>query len=85
MGDFNQMVSALEALPESWGPNRTLLWLRAYEQFDRRYSALWSALGFGTRREYRLSLDNLGFFLAQLQNPPTVKTEKQCVDFPFQI
>jgi hypothetical protein len=73
------MVAELERLPESWGPSRTLLWLRSFEEFDRRNSDFWRRLGFGRRKEHQLSLDNLDFFLAQLGNPPTVKLEKGSV------
>ena len=80
MANFNQLVAQLEMLPESWGQSRTLLWLRAYEEFDRKNAQFWHSLGFGRgkngTKEYKLNLDNLDFFMAQIGNPPTVKTEK---------
>lgn len=39
------MVENLEELPESYGANRTILWLRAYEHFDRESSKLWEYFG----------------------------------------
>uniref|UniRef100_A0A1I8B6C5 SSD domain-containing protein n=1 Tax=Meloidogyne hapla TaxID=6305 RepID=A0A1I8B6C5_MELHA len=73
---FNNMLSELEALPESWGSNRTLLWLRPYEEFDRKNNHFWQSLGFGPKGNYKFSLDNLPFFLNSIGNPPTVKFEK---------
>lgn len=67
------MVEELEALPESYGKDRTLLWLRAYEEMDRHASGLFSFLGFGEEK-YTPSLDNLEFFLDKIGHPPTIKT-----------
>uniref|UniRef100_A0A183BLX9 SSD domain-containing protein n=1 Tax=Globodera pallida TaxID=36090 RepID=A0A183BLX9_GLOPA len=50
--EFNAMVSQLEALPESWGARRTLLWLRHFEQFDRRADHFWRSMGFGRHQQY---------------------------------
>jgi len=68
---FNSMVGELEELPESYGPNRTLLWLRPYLDFDREISKLWGLVGF--EQAYSPSLDNLEFFLDQIGHPPTIK------------
>ncbi|KAL3117849.1 hypothetical protein niasHT_001440 [Heterodera trifolii] len=73
--EFNAMVAQLEALPESWGDRRTLLWLRQYEQFDRRTDKFWRSLGFAKHRQYSPGYENLAFFLDQLGNPPAIKTE----------
>ncbi|KAF7639517.1 SSD domain-containing protein [Meloidogyne graminicola] len=74
---FNNMVSELENLPESWGSNRTLLWLRSYEKFDRKIDQFWNSFGLGLKNKYKPSLDNLPYFLNKLGNPPTVKLEEK--------
>uniref|UniRef100_A0A914MG56 SSD domain-containing protein n=1 Tax=Meloidogyne incognita TaxID=6306 RepID=A0A914MG56_MELIC len=88
---FNKMVAELEGLPESWGPNRTLLFLRPYEEFDKKNAHFWQSLGLGPKGKYKFSLDNLPFFMNSIGNPPTVKYEKngdgsiQLKSFQFSI
>lgn len=67
------MVAQLESLPESWGPARTLLWLRSFDLFDRRAHSFWRSLGFGRHQPFRPSYHNLAFFLDQIGHPPTIK------------
>uniref|UniRef100_A0A915LQA8 SSD domain-containing protein n=1 Tax=Meloidogyne javanica TaxID=6303 RepID=A0A915LQA8_MELJA len=84
-------LSELEGLPESWGPNRTLLFLRPYEEFDKKNAHFWQSLGLGPKGKYNFSLDNLPFFMNSIGNPPTVKYEKngngsiQLKSFQFSI
>lgn len=69
------MVNELETLPQSYGKNRTLLWLRAYEEFDQQASNLWNFVGFNDQNKYQPDFGNLDFFLRQLNYPPGIKTE----------
>uniref|UniRef100_A0A914Z8X5 SSD domain-containing protein n=1 Tax=Panagrolaimus superbus TaxID=310955 RepID=A0A914Z8X5_9BILA len=71
-GEFNKMVEELESMPESYGKDRTLLWLRHYVEMDRHTSKLFSFLGFGSEN-YIPTLDNLDFFLDKIGYPPTIK------------
>jgi hypothetical protein len=66
------MIERLESLPESYGKNRTLLWLRAYEKMDEETTKMLSFFGY----KYFPSYSNLDFFLDQIGNPPTIKTSK---------
>uniref|UniRef100_A0A7E4W4C6 SSD domain-containing protein n=1 Tax=Panagrellus redivivus TaxID=6233 RepID=A0A7E4W4C6_PANRE len=68
---FYKMVEELEELPESYGKDRTLLWLRNYEDIDRQTSDLFSSIGFG-QSKYVPSYDNLDFFLETLGYPPSI-------------
>uniref|UniRef100_A0AC35GK39 SSD domain-containing protein n=1 Tax=Panagrolaimus sp. PS1159 TaxID=55785 RepID=A0AC35GK39_9BILA len=68
--EFNKMVEELESMPESYGKDRTLLWLRHYEEMDRHASKLFSFLGFGSEN-YKPTLDYLDFFLDTIENGTT--------------
>jgi hypothetical protein len=69
---FYQMVGELEAMPESYGKNRTLLWLRTYENMDEAATSLLSVFGF----KHKYSYSNVDFFLQQAGYPPTIKTSR---------
>lgn len=70
------MVNELESLPNSYGKNRTLLWLRIYEEFDKKLGSFWNFFGFNSNNNsYKLDFENLDFFLRQLNYPPGIKTE----------
>lgn len=71
------MVNELETLPQSYGKNRTLLWLRAYEEFDKQATSLWDFVRFNDNpnKSFKLGFENLDFFLSQLNYPPGIKTE----------
>jgi hypothetical protein len=69
---FYKMVDELEQLPESYGKNRTFLWLRAYEKMDEELAQSLDFFGF----KYHPSYSNVDFFLEQIGNPPTIKTSK---------
>uniref|UniRef100_A0A915D3S9 SSD domain-containing protein n=1 Tax=Ditylenchus dipsaci TaxID=166011 RepID=A0A915D3S9_9BILA len=73
--NFNRMVGTLEQIPESYGQNRTILWLRAFEAFDQKTSQLWEFIGMQAPKNYTPSYENLDFFLQQLNYPPTIKME----------
>lgn len=68
------MVEELESLPESYGKDRTLLWLRNYEAMDKKASDLFSSLGFSVN--HVPSYDNLDFFLEKAGYPPIIKYSK---------
>lgn len=67
------MVTSLESVRFSYGRNRTLLFLKAYEKFDRKTFDVLSAFGLIGETHYSPSYDNLPFFLEQIDNPPTVQ------------
>lgn len=66
------MIEELEALPESYGKDRTMLFLRNFEEVDKKAIKLLSSIGFGSG-EYKPSYDNLDFFLEKIGYPPTIK------------
>uniref|UniRef100_A0A1I8AQY2 SSD domain-containing protein n=1 Tax=Steinernema glaseri TaxID=37863 RepID=A0A1I8AQY2_9BILA len=73
------MVSELEALPESYSRERTVLWLVAYEKYDRSVhgvNQLFEMLALNDAAEYRPSYSNLETFLEQLLHPPIIKYEE---------
>uniref|UniRef100_A0A915AY64 SSD domain-containing protein n=1 Tax=Parascaris univalens TaxID=6257 RepID=A0A915AY64_PARUN len=71
--DFYEMVTSLESVRFSYGRNRTLLFLKAYEKFDRKTFDVLSAFGLIAETHYSPSYDNLPFFLKQIDNPPTIQ------------
>ncbi|MFH4973974.1 hypothetical protein AB6A40_000683 [Gnathostoma spinigerum] len=60
---FYQMVSELEALPESYGREQTILWLKTYEKFDRDLFDIYHSVGFVSNSSYTPSYDNLYAFM----------------------
>ncbi|CAD5214420.1 unnamed protein product [Bursaphelenchus okinawaensis] len=74
LANFYEMVSELEALPPSYGSNRTLLWLRAFEKFDYETTQLFGYLGYNTS-DYSLSYTNLDLFLDYAEHPAAIKTK----------
>ncbi|KAK0422054.1 hypothetical protein QR680_007336 [Steinernema hermaphroditum] len=75
---FYRMVSDLEELPESYSRDRTVLWLVAYEKYDRSVhgvNQLFNMLTLSDASEYQPSYSNLGSFLEQLLHPPIIKYE----------
>lgn len=66
------MVNTLENLPESYGANRTILWLRAYENFDKQTNQLWEFFGLPSTN-YRPTYHNLG------KNFKLFKKKKICI------
>lgn len=75
LDNFYAMVEELEGQKPSYGPNRTLLWLRVFEQFDWETAQLFSYLGYNAS-QYQLSYTNLDVFLDQIGRPPTVKVKE---------
>lgn len=69
------MVSDLEDLPESYGRNRTLLWLIPYEALDQQMAEFMGFFGYNTTA-YIPTYENLDFFLEHAGYPPTIKTRK---------
>uniref|UniRef100_A0A914D296 Uncharacterized protein n=1 Tax=Acrobeloides nanus TaxID=290746 RepID=A0A914D296_9BILA len=72
---FYDMVTSLESLPESYGRNRTLLWLIPYEKLDRQTADLMEYFGYD-KNKYVPSYDNLDFFLEYAGYPPTIRFKK---------
>ncbi|TKR78121.1 hypothetical protein L596_018980 [Steinernema carpocapsae] len=75
---FYRMVTDLEELPESYNRDRTVLWLIAYEKFDRSVhgvNQLLNLLTLNDAVEYQPSFNNLQTFLDQLLHPPIIKYE----------
>jgi hypothetical protein len=68
------MVNELEQLPQSYGKDRTQLWLRNYESMDYEAAKLLSYVGYDLKR-YVPTYENVEFFLEQIGNPPSIKTK----------
>ncbi|KAI6188144.1 Patched-related protein 9 [Aphelenchoides besseyi] len=73
---FYQMVTELEELPESYGRDRTLLFLRTYEKMDWEAANLLSYVGYNLS-SYEPTYDNLEFFLEKIGQPSTIKYSKK--------
>ncbi|KAI6240930.1 Patched-related protein 9 [Aphelenchoides fujianensis] len=58
-----------DSFPESYGQNRTLLWLRTYEKMDYEAANLLSFVGYNMT-SYTPTYANVEFFLEQIGNPP---------------
>ena len=69
------MVSALERVPQSYGRERTLLFLKSYEEFDRKTFDFYQLFGMVDADEFTPSYDNLAFYLAQTGTNVTVRLE----------
>lgn len=69
------MLSTLEALPECYGRNRTLLWLIPYEELDRQTADVMEYFGYDKDR-YVPSYDNVDFFLEYAGYPPSIRYKK---------
>ncbi|KHN83637.1 Patched-related protein 9 [Toxocara canis] len=74
--NFYEMVSSLESVRFSYGRERTVLFLKAYEKFDRTTFEFLNAFGFTGETQYSPSYDNLPFFLNQIHNPPNIKVTR---------
>ncbi|KAK5976971.1 hypothetical protein GCK32_019437, partial [Trichostrongylus colubriformis] len=70
------MMSDLEHVNGAYGNNRTLLFLNAYEKFDKKVTDMTRSLFLAPEMEYKPSLHNLQFFLDRIGNPPSVKYVK---------
>ncbi|KAK5965667.1 Sterol-sensing domain and Patched family-containing protein, partial [Trichostrongylus colubriformis] len=73
---FYKMMSDLEHVNGAYGNNRTLLFLNAYEKFDKKVTEMTRSLFLAPEMEYKPSLHNLQFFLDRIGNPPSVKYVK---------
>ena len=69
------MISKLEDLPESYGRNRTLLWLIPYERLDRQTAELLEYFGYD-KDKYVPTYDNVDFFLDFADHPPSIRYKK---------
>lgn len=67
------MIRSLEAVPNSYGPNQTMIFLQTYEDFDRKLHNFFNMLGVGGQEDFTPSYDNLPIFLDHIQNPPFIK------------
>lgn len=68
------MIRNLEAIPNSYGANRTMIFLQTYEDFDRKIYNFFNMLGIGDQKDFKPSYDNLPMFLDHIHNPPFIKT-----------
>ncbi|VDM21295.1 unnamed protein product [Wuchereria bancrofti] len=75
--EFYDMIRSLEALPNSYGPNRTMIFLKAYEDFDRKVYNLFNILGITGQENFTPSYDNLPIFLDHIKNPPFIKMSNE--------
>lgn len=71
--EFDNMVRAVETVPNSYGSNRTMLFLRTYEDFDRKIFNLLHLFGISGQERFNPSYDNLPLFLDRIDNPPSIK------------
>ncbi|CAG9536764.1 unnamed protein product [Cercopithifilaria johnstoni] len=72
--EFYDMIRSLEAVPNSYGPNRTMVFLQIYEDFDRKICNFFNMLGMGDQNDFTPSYDNLPIFLNHFHNLPFIKT-----------
>ncbi|KAM3723201.1 Patched-related protein [Dirofilaria immitis] len=71
--EFYDMIRSLEAVPNSYGSNRTMIFLKIYEDFDRKIYSLLHMLGMTDQESFTPSYDNLPAFLDHIHNPPFIK------------
>uniref|UniRef100_A0A1I7V933 SSD domain-containing protein n=1 Tax=Loa loa TaxID=7209 RepID=A0A1I7V933_LOALO len=71
--EFHDMIRSLEAVPNSYGPNQTMIFLQTYENFDRKIYNFFNMLGLADQEDFKPSYDNLPMFLDHIQNPPFIK------------
>ncbi|XGW18024.1 hypothetical protein V3C99_002545 [Haemonchus contortus] len=70
---FYKMVSQLEHVNGAYGKDRTMLFLNAYEKFDKKVTQMTRALFLAPETEYKPSLHNLQYWLDRVGNPPSIK------------
>uniref|UniRef100_A0A915PIF6 SSD domain-containing protein n=1 Tax=Setaria digitata TaxID=48799 RepID=A0A915PIF6_9BILA len=71
--EFYDMIRNVEAIPNSYGPNQTIVFLKIYEDFDRKMHDLFYTLGIVSQEYFMPSYDNLPIFLEHIRNPPFIK------------
>ncbi|OZC09552.1 hypothetical protein X798_03510, partial [Onchocerca flexuosa] len=71
--EFYDMIRSLEAVPNSYGSNRTMVFLKQYEDFDRKMYSFLHILGMTNQESFTPSYDNLPTFLDHIHNPPFIK------------
>uniref|UniRef100_A0A5S6PMJ0 SSD domain-containing protein n=3 Tax=Brugia TaxID=6278 RepID=A0A5S6PMJ0_BRUMA len=75
--EFHDMIRSLEAIPNSYGPNRTMIFLKTYEDFDRKIYNFFNMLGIADQEKFTPSYDNLPIFLDHIKNPPFIKMNNE--------
>ncbi|VDK65262.1 unnamed protein product [Onchocerca ochengi] len=71
--EFYDMIRSLEAVPNSYGSNRTMVFLKTYEDYDRKIYSFLHMLGLTNQESFTPSYDNLPTFLDHIHNPPFIK------------
>ncbi|KAL4002759.1 Patched family protein [Acanthocheilonema viteae] len=72
--EFYDMIRSLEAVPNSYGSNGTITFLKTYEEFDRKIYNFFNMLGVGGQNDFTPSYDNLPMFLDHIHKSPFIKT-----------
>ncbi|GMR42762.1 hypothetical protein PMAYCL1PPCAC_12957, partial [Pristionchus mayeri] len=73
---FKKMLNELESVSGVYGRERTMLWLKEYEEFDRRlhsFTESITSLFLAETTEYQPSFKNLPTFLSFLDNPAQIQ------------
>ncbi|GMT20234.1 hypothetical protein PFISCL1PPCAC_11531, partial [Pristionchus fissidentatus] len=76
---FKRMLNELETIPGVYGRERTMLWMKEYEAFDRRLHSFTESISsffLGEATEYSPSFKNLPTFLSFLDNPAQIQYTK---------
>lgn len=67
------MVTELEKVPQSYGRNHTLLFLKSYEAFDRKTFDFYELFGLAGSTEFVPSYKNLAFYLEEVKVKAVVR------------
>ncbi|VDD87303.1 unnamed protein product [Enterobius vermicularis] len=70
---FYEMVTELEKVPQSYGRNHTLLFLKSYEAFDRKTFDFYELFGLAGSTEFVPSYKNLAFYLEEVKVKAVVR------------
>ncbi|RCN48704.1 patched family protein [Ancylostoma caninum] len=70
---FYNMVNQLETVEGAYGRNRTMLFLDAYERFDKKVTDMTRSFFLVPDQEYKPSLHNMQFWLDKVGNPPSIR------------
>ncbi|ETN79706.1 patched family protein [Necator americanus] len=73
---FYKMISELRHVEGAYDGSQSMLFLDAYEKFDKKVTDMTRSFFFVSDQEYKPSLHNMQFWLDKIGNPPNIRYVK---------